>query len=213
MDNSFDIDLVLEVLKRRHKIFRNEDDLKVKLHDVIRDIYRNLRVETEYYASFDNKKDIDIVVITDNGYYPIELKYKTKGCKKVIDDEIFILKNHGAKDVNSYLYLKDIMRIEKIRDNVKEFDKGYTMFITNDISYTKKPIKDNCVYKQFSLEDKIVKSGKMFWEKTASKGTMMNCEKPIILKDSYNINWKYYSKLDNENTGTFMYVVNEIKNN
>ena len=53
----------------------------------------------------------------------------------------------------------------------------------------------------------------MFWEKTASKGTMMNCEKPIILKDSYNINWKYYSKLDNENTGTFMYVVNEIKNN
>ena len=76
MDNSFDIDLVLEVLKRRHKIFRNEDDLKVKLHDVIRDIYRNLRVETEYYASFDNKKDIDIVVITDNGYYPIELKYK-----------------------------------------------------------------------------------------------------------------------------------------
>ena len=106
-----------------------------------------------------------------------------------------------------------IPTIEKIRDNVKEFDKGYTMFITNDISYTKKPIKDNCVYKQFSLEDKIVKSGKMFWEKTASKGTMMNCEKPIILKDSYNINWKYYSKLDNENTGTFMYVVNEIKNN
>ena len=105
------------------------------------------------------------------------------------------------------------MRIEKIRDNVKEFDNGYTIFITNDISYTKKPIKDNCVYKQFSLEDKIVKSGKMFWEKTASKGTMMNCEKPIILKDSYNINWKYYSKLDNENTGTFMYVVNEIKNN
>ena len=142
-------------------------------------------------SSFDLNMHIDILVIMNNKWYPIELKYKTKGCKKVIDDEIFILKNHGAKDVNSYLYLKDIMRIEKIRDNVKEFDKGYTMFITNDISYTKKPIKDNCVYKQFSLEDKIVKSGKMFWEKTASKGTMMNCEKPIILKDSYNINWKY----------------------
>ena len=103
------------------------------------------------------------------------------------------------------------MRIEKIRDNVKEFDKGYTMFITNDISYTKKPIKDNCVYKQFSLEDKIVKRGTMFWEKTASKGTMKNCEKPIILKGKYNMNWQCYSKLDNESTGLFMYVINEIK--
>lgn len=53
----------------------------------------------------------------------------------------------------------------------------------------------------------------MFWEKTASKGTMKNCEKPIVLKDSYYINWKCYSKLDDENTGTFMYVVNKIKNN
>ena len=149
----------------------------------------------------------------NNKWYPIELKYKTKGCTKVVDDEIFNLKNHGAKDVNSYLYLKDIMRIEKIRNNVKEFDTGYTMFITNDISYIKKPLKKNCVYKQFSLEDKIVKSGTMFWEKTASKGTMKNCEEPIVLKDSYNINWKCYSKLDNENTGTFMYVVNKIKNN
>ena len=40
---------------------------------------------------------------------------------------------------------------------------------------------------------------------------MKNCEKPIILKGKYNMNWQCYSKLDNESTGLFMYVINEIK--
>ena len=180
---------------------------------VIKENYPNAKIRLEYPPSFDLNMHIDILVVIDNKWYPIELKYKTKGCKKIIDDEIFNLKNHGAKDVNSYLYLKDIMRIEKVRNNINNFGNGYTMFITNDLSYMKKPLKDNCVYREFSLEDRIVKKGKMFWSKNASKGTMKNCEEPIILNDSYNINWKCYSKLDNENTGTFIYVINEIKNN
>ena len=213
MNNVFDIKLVIDKLRNKRKIFVSERDLQLEMALTIKELYPNAKIRLEYCPSFDLNMHIDILVIIDGKWYPVELKYKTRGCKKIVDNEIFNLKNHGAKDVNSYLYLKDIMRIEKIRNNVKEFDTGYTMFITNDISYIKKPLKKNCVYKQFSLEDKIVKSGTMFWEKTASKGTMKNCEEPIVLKDSYNINWKCYSKLDNENTGTFMYVVNKIKNN
>lgn len=209
--NILDMGLIVDRLKNRRKIFVSEADFQLELAWTIKENYPNAKIRLEYCPSFDLNMHIDILVIMNNKWYPIELKYKTKGCKKIVDNEIFNLKNHNAKDVNSYLYLKDIMRIEKIRDNVKEFDKGYTMFITNDISYTKKPIKDNCVYKQFSLEDKIVKSGTMFWEKTASKGTMKNCEKTIILKGKYNMNWQCYSKLDNESTGLFMYVINEIK--
>ena len=209
----FDMDLIVNKLKQKRKIFVSEADFQLELAWVIKENYPNAKIRLEYPPSFDLNMHIDILVVIDNKWYPIELKYKTKGCKKIIDDEIFNLKNHGAKDVNSYLYLKDIMRIEKVRNNVNNFGNGYTMFITNDLSYTKKPLKDNCVYSEFSLEDRIVKKGKMFWSKNTSKGTMKNCEEPIILKDSYNINWKYYSKLDNENTGTFMYIVNEIKNN
>lgn len=211
--NVLDMGLIVDKLKERRKIFVSEADFQLELAWTIKENYPNAKIRLEYCPTFDLNMHIDILVVIENKWYPIELKYKTKDCTKVVDDEIFNLKNHGAKDVNSYLYLKDIMRIEKIRNNVKEFDTGYTMFITNDISYIKKPLKKNCVYKQFSLEDKIVKSGTMFWEKTASKGTMKNCEKPIVLKDSYYINWKCYSKLDDENTGTFMYVVNKIKNN
>lgn len=210
--NVLDMGLIVDKLKDRRKIFVSEADFQLELAWTIKENYPNAKIRLEYCPTFDFNMHIDILVIIDNKWYPIELKYKTKGCKKIVDDEIFYLKNHGAKDVNSYLYLKDIMRIERIRDNVKDFDTGYTMFITNDLSYANKPIKENCVYKQFSLENKIVKKGTMFWEKTASKGTMKNCEDPIVLKDSYNIDWKPYSKLDNDNNGTFIYVINRIKN-
>ena len=209
----FNMDLIVNKLKQKRKVFVSEADFQLELAWVIKENYPDAKIRLEYPPSFDLNMHIDILVVIDNKWYPIELKYKTKGCKKIIDDEIFNLKNHGAKDVNSYLYLKDIMRIEKVRNNINNFGNGYTIFITNDLSYMKKPLKDNCVYSEFSLEDRIVKKGKMFWSKNASKGTMKNCEEPIILNDSYNINWKCYSKLDNENTGTFIYVINEIKNN
>ena len=68
---------------------------------IIKDEYPNAKVRLEYCPSFNPNMHIDILVIIDNKWVPIELKYKTKGCSKVIDDETFILKNHGAKDVNS----------------------------------------------------------------------------------------------------------------
>ena len=126
----FDMDLIVNKLKQKRKIFVSEADFQLEVAWVIKENYPDAKIRLEYPPSFDLNMHIDILVIMNNKWYPIELKYKTKGCKKIIDDEIFVLKNHSAKDVNSYLYLKDIMRIEKIRDNAKEFDTGYTMFIT-----------------------------------------------------------------------------------
>lgn len=204
MDNSFDIYLVLEVLKRRHKIFRNEDDLKVKLHDVIRDIYRNLRVETEYYASFDNKKDIDIVVITDNGYYPIELKYKKSAFKGIVDNMEYNLSNDVAQNIGRYLFLKDIERIEKFRNNEPLFIKGYTIFITNDLSYLNVSTNEDT---EFSIHENAVKTGTLNWNRETPK---TGFEEPIILNGTYTMNWKEFSKINDEKAGSFMYLVNEI---
>lgn len=204
MDNSFDIGLVLEVLKRRHKIFRNEDDLKVKLYDVIRDIYRNLRVETEYYASFDNKKDIDIVVIMGNEYYPIELKYKKSAFKGIVDSIEYNLSNDEARNIGRYLFLKDIERIEKFRDNEPLFKKGYTIFITNDLSYLKETSNEDI---EFSIHEGVIKTGTLNWNRETPK---KDYEEPITLKGTYTMNWKEFSKINDEKAGTFMYLVNEI---
>lgn len=210
MTEEFDIDLIIAKLREKRKIFVSEADFKFELAWVIKEEYSNAKVRLEYCPTFDSSMHIDILVIIDNSWIPIELKYKTKGCKKNVDSEIFNLKNHGAKDVNCYRYLKDIQRIEKIRNNVPEFREGYTIFITNELSYTRKSSKKSCVYEQFSLEDGITKKKKLYWSKDASEGTKKNCEEPIILSDEYQIKWNFYSEIDGTNTGKFMYLVNKI---
>ncbi|MBQ9314290.1 MAG: hypothetical protein IJ220_04715 [Clostridia bacterium] len=211
MRDDFNIEKIVTKLKNKRKIFVSEADLQLEMAWIIKEEYPNSKVRLEYCPEFDPNMHIDILVITNGEWIPIELKYKTKGCTKTIDDEKFILKNHGAKDVNCYLYLKDIQRIESIRKNVPKFKAGYTIFVTNELSYLHKPMKENCVYKEFSLEEGIIKSGTLNWSEEASEGTKKNCEIPIELKAKYLINWKTYSKIDETNTGTFMYLVNEIK--
>lgn len=212
MLKKFNIESIISKLKDKRKIFVSEADLQLEMAWVIKSEYPNAKVRLEYCPSFNPNMHIDILVIIDNKWIPIELKYKTKGCSKVIDGEPFILKNHGAKDVNSYLYLKDIHRIENIQKNEKKFfQEGYTIFITNDLTYIKKPMKQDCYYREFSLEDGIVKSGILKWDSRASDGTKKNCEDPIKINNKYPIKWQEYSKIDDTNTGTFMYLVNEIK--
>lgn len=204
------IDLLMQKLKEKRKIFVSEADFQLELAWVIKDEYPNAKVRLEYCPAFDLSMHIDILVIMDNKWIPIELKYKTKGCNKNVDGDIYNLKNHGAKDVNCCLYLKDLQRIEKIRENVQNFVEGYVIFLTNELSYAKKPIKSDCVYKDFSLENGIIKHGVLNWSENASAGTKKNCETPIHLKSYYNIKWVIYSQIDNTNTGTFIYLKNKV---
>lgn len=206
----FNIELVISKLRAKRKIFVSEADLQLELAWIIKDEYPSAKVRLEYCPAFDLNMHIDILVMMENKWIPIELKYKTKGCCKTVENDIYNLKNHGAKDVNCYLYLKDIQRIEKISDNVPEFIEGYTIFVTNELSYAKRPMKYNCVYKEFSLENGIVKSDVLDWGKEASAGTKKNCEEPIKLKHNYVMSWNVYSQIDDTNTGTFIYLINKI---
>ena len=71
MNRTFDINLVLNNLREKRKIFRDENDLKQELSNSIYDTYNNVRVDREYPANFDTKKAIDIVVIMYNKFYTI----------------------------------------------------------------------------------------------------------------------------------------------
>jgi len=117
VNTDFDINLVLDELRKRNKIFRNEDDLKQKLRDVIRDMYENTRIETEYRSPFDVRKSIDIVVIRDNEYYPIELKYKKLAFKGIVDN---IILNYNPFVLNKGIplfkgnYFENRLKLEKV---------------------------------------------------------------------------------------------------
>ena len=151
---------------------------------------------------------IDILVVVNGKWIPIELKYKTKKALIECDNEIFNLKSHNANDLSSYSYLKDIERIEKIKVNIENFEKGYTIFITNDSSYKKVRTRDSINYLDFSLEDGVIKKGILNWKELKGAAKYNEYKNPNLLKNKYEIRWKEYSKVANEN---FIILINEIK--
>lgn len=207
----FDIELVISNLKKRRKIFASEADFQFELAWIIKEIYPFDSVYLEYSPKFNPKMHIDILVVENNQWIPIELKYKTKECCKTVDGIVFNLKNHAAKDVNCYNYLLDIQRIEQVKNNVNVFKKGFTFFITNELSYIGPPSKKDCIYSEFSLENGIIKTGKLNWSENTGEGTKRGHEKPIALQGKYKMNWNCYSKIDDSKTGTFMCLINEIR--
>lgn len=126
------------------------------------------------------------------------------------------LKNHGAKDLRCYDYLKDIERIEEIKktlqvDNDYKFKEGYTILITNDFGYIKEPNKIDCFYENYALSEGTEKHGELSWHKNTGKGTKKGRENSIELNGHYPINWKEYSKIDDSSSGIFYYLINKIE--
>ncbi len=209
MNKSFDIDLVMDKLRAKRKIFRDENDFKQELSDIIQDLYDNVRVNIEYPANFNTKKAIDIVVKMNTEYYPIEVKYKRKQYKGIVDSIEYSLPSDNAQTENSYRIVEDIERIERFRDNEPMFNKGYTLFLTNDLSYLNEP-KETSQYKVFSVHQGNTLNGTLTWAEGSSKLEDKKFSSPIILNGTYTMNWKEYSNLDSKN-GKFMYLLNEIK--
>ena len=213
---SIDMEKIIEKLQGKRQIFCSEADFQLEMAWVIKEMYRDAEVRLEYVPTFDDKMHIDILVFINNEWIPIELKYKTKKSKKEkmtdqITQEGFNLKNQGAKNIGCYLYLKDIERIERIKEAVKNnFKEGYAVFLTNDETYRNRPRKINCDYKDFSLEDeRIIERGEPL--KWASAKKNKGIEDPIILKGIYKMEWNEFSKVDKERSdGTFYYLVTKI---
>lgn len=222
---------IIKTLQGKRQIFCSEADFQLEMAWVIKEMYTDAKVRLEYVPKFDDKTfndkmRIDIIVFINNEWIPIELKYKTKNSKKeeeIIDQitqEVFNLKNQGAKDIGCYLYLKDIMRIESIKEQKIEiikgqeknnFKEGYAVFLTNDKTYLKSPQNNDCVYKEFSLQHGITKHGELKWAEHTGAGTKKGIEDPIKLKGSYKMEWKEFSKVNEERSdGTFYYLVTKI---
>lgn len=215
MRKSFDMVEIIENLKTKRKIFVSEADFQLEFAWVIKEFYPKFKVRLEYTPEFNPKMHIDILVITDKGWIPIELKYKTKGDKIKDGGESYNLANHGAKDVNCYRYLNDLQRIEYVKKKLIEkndisFLDGYTVMLTNDPTYLKTPKKEGTVYADFSLHDGAIKTGEMKWGENASEGTKKVNEKPIVLEGKYIIQWKEYSDV-NSKYGKFHYIFNKVK--
>ena len=205
-----DINFVLSKLKEKRTIFTSEADFQLELAWIIKTEYPHAEIRLEYCPTFNSNMHIDILVIINGKWIPIELKYKTKACIKTIDSQTYNLKTHGAKNINCYLYLNDIQRIEYVKSKSEAFVEGYAIFITNDFSYQKPPQRSTCSYASFSVhQNSTIEKGQKNW----NENNLLKQQKypSITLGNNYNISWNVFSEIDNTDTGTFWCLVNTIK--
>ncbi len=137
---------------------------------------------------------MDIVVSKDLEFLPIELKYKTKQHSKRIsrfeeqlDDEVEVLKNHGAQDLGMYDFWKDVRRIELVRNRFAAVKNGLAVFVTNDKQYLT-PGRESSNNRLLSMEEGL--HGKVkHWQQ--SESTCAKTHHDFDLDHEYTIHWNH----------------------
>lgn len=78
---------------------------------------------------------LDILVELEGKWFPIELKYKTLEINTEFDGQYFNLKKHNAQDLGRYDFWIDVFRIERLKQTIDNYEKGFVIMLSNDPSY------------------------------------------------------------------------------
>lgn len=180
----------------RDEPFYNERELQVSLALFLEQTQHYKKIYLEYYVPVkdNNKTKLSegyvwnskikmelVVVVGDNSYIPIELKYKIKKINepRVMRfgesiEHVDIIKTHGAEDIGCYDFWKDVRRIELVQDHYSKVVGGIALFLTNDSLYYS-PKKENLYYNFRLSEDN--NGSKMYWkDDSETKNTHPNFE-------------------------------------
>lgn len=211
-------------LAHSNHIFSNESQFQFDLawclnenHEISKDYDVKLEVlGFRFQENSDKPKKfyIDIVLVNKNKkeLIPIELKYKTPQKEisyyKDQDQLIGHTFSQGAPDVGSYLFWKDVERLEKIKNKEIKFEEyenyniksGYAVLLTNCPSYLNKSSTDN-LYSDFFPYDGFETYTA---ENKDSAGNTLLCSK-IYVHDN-----KRCSKNENNRT-VYIKSINDIK--
>lgn len=202
---------ILNKLMCKRKIFVSEADFQFALAWEIKGEITEAEVRLEYCTmDIDPTMNIDILVRINNYIYPIELKYMTKICNATVDEEKFILKDQGAQDTRRYDFIKDVCRVEKLSETMKDFKEGYCIAITNDASYWEKNSNNETCDAAFRIGDNSIKEGKLVWSPHTGSGTNKGREETLKLRNKYHIKWNNYSKITYCTNGEFKYLCLKI---
>lgn len=192
---------VFAFLESNDELLFNERDFQMHLANWLRNSSNRYDdVDVEYYVPkseledyiWDSELRLDIVVKKDGEFCPVELKYKTKEVERKISrfdellhDNVVVMKNQGAQDLGMYDFWKDVRRVELVRNRFDRVKGGLTVFVTNDVAYTKesKPTSNNYL---LNMNDGVHSHIK-YWQNPES--TCAKTHPGFEVEQEYNIEW------------------------
>ena len=202
---------ILKGLSERRPVFHLEADFQLALAWYLHEIIPNSQVRLEFKPFQGEKMYLDIWL--QNLSIAIELKYSTRGLKVKHEGEVFTLLNQSAQDTRRYDFISDISRLERLVDGFELAKTGFAVLLTNDPSYWEPPrqgweITSDAAFRIHEGKDI---EGEMKWSARASEGITKGRKDPIRLKGCYNLRWRDYSNLNEEEKyGKFRYLAVEV---
>jgi len=202
-----DLHAIVARLATKRPLFHSEADFQHALAWELHHELPDARVRLEYRPFPSEAVYVDIWVEREGMAMALELKYLTKKLDVTVGGEAFSLRNQSAEDVNRYLVLKDIVRIERIVDEVPDA-RGMAVILTNDAGYWKKSIRDT-IDAHFRLHDGRDLTGTLAWSEKAGTGTTRGIANPLDISGIYKLAWRDYSIVTPASAGHFRYLLLE----
>lgn len=208
------------VLGKLASAFHSEAEFQFAFAWELSKLHPNARVMLEY--TMDTSKwgfiEVDLVVEISGDSTAFEFKYKTKSLNTYSSLGLkHDLKNQGAINEGCYDYMKDIERLQELKNTEKSIDAGYAIFLTNDSSYWDKGNKTSVSsYVPFQFFEDPVSSPVTIKKGIHSWGNTRNGSKPkvgkerdndIIFTKDYIQSWQDYQP---GTSNPFRYFVAEI---
>ena len=209
-----DVNKVMKDLARVRPVFHSEADFQHALAWHIHEIELDPRVRLEWPVKPpDPEKRIYVDLYLPGRKIAVELKYLTRKLNHEHEGERFELRDQRAQDVRRYDFLKDIQRLEQLSlSDSTDVQAGFAVLLTNDPLYWTPPGLKGVIDAALRLHEgrRIEKGKKMAFHKRASTGTTEGRKAPIRLKDSYDLEWREYSKVGDGANQRFRYLAIQI---
>ena len=191
--NKEELKKIIENLSIKRPLFHSEADFQ---HELALLLGRergqvDLRLERPYLENV-LKFFLDILVNTENEKIGIELKYVTNSFPQEDNGEMFNLKTHGNYGGSRFNFLKDVYRLDQLKER-KEIFKGFAIILTNVKDFYSGKNYDNRFKHLYLYEGRKIKKGDVikFVENTTPKKFQ-----PFKLENvnGYHLQWKPYGK-------------------
>ena len=200
-----DFDLVLGALASKRPVFHSEADFQHALAWELHLENPNIDIRIEYPPPWlEDRFHLDLWIMEGDTATAVELKYLTQRLDISLGREQFNLRDHSARDLGRYYFVKDIERLERVVAVGKQF-VGYAIILTNDPGYWENPTRTGSFDAKFRIQEGRVLSGRLDWDTRS-----LDPIKSIQLTGSYPLEWRDYSTVDGPQHNEFRYALVKV---